>query len=231
MGHSSPTTTVVVLLFAGVVTTVPLWLFGAGARAVPLIVLGLLQYIAPTMQFVLGAAIYHEPFAVTQLIGFCIIWTALIVFTVEGMAQRRRLALATVTARESDRKPGRNRATEPPHKEQPMNFGITKTIPAKRGMAAVDALYEGDSPGEFEFHMAGTPSRLEPGHYVYTIFDNQIIGRLKITRLVPGAVNPKSGKPRTLIYVATPGERLPHPIPRRGHQGTRYYDGADWPAI
>lgn len=109
-----------------------------------------------------------------------------------------------------------------------MSFGITKTIPAEHGQAAVDALYDG-SLSEHEFHMAGKPSKLAIGDYVYTIFNNQIVGRLKITRIVSGAVNPKSGKPRSLIYVAAPGTRLPHPIPRQGHQGTRYYDGADWP--
>ena len=95
-------------------------------------------------------------------------------------------------------------------------------------MDAVNALYDGRLH-EFEFHMAGTPSRLQPGHFVYTIFNNQIIGRLKIVRIEGGAVNPESGRPRTLVFVAAPGERLPHPIPRQGHQGTRYYDGADWP--
>lgn len=109
-----------------------------------------------------------------------------------------------------------------------MSFGITKTIPQKHGVEAVNALYEGP-PGEFEFHMAGSPSRLEVGHYVYTIFDGYLIGRLEIIRLQGGAVNPKSGKPRTLVYVRTPGERLEVPIPREGHRGTRYYDGADWP--
>lgn len=109
-----------------------------------------------------------------------------------------------------------------------MSFGITKTIPAERGQAAVDALYDG-SLHEYEFHMAGSPSKLSPGDFVYTIFHNQIVGRLRITRIVPGTVHPKSGRPRTLIYVAAPGERLPLPIPRQGHQGTRYYDGVDWP--
>jgi len=109
-----------------------------------------------------------------------------------------------------------------------MSYGITKTIPAERTLAEVDDLFNG-TLSEFEFHMAGTPSKLAPGDFVYTIYNNQLIGRLRITRLEPGATNPKSGRPRTLIYVAAPGERLPHPIPRQGHQGTRYYDGADWP--
>ena len=110
-----------------------------------------------------------------------------------------------------------------------MNFGITKTIPAREGQKAVDALYDG-TLSEYEFHMAGKPSKLEVGHYVYTIFGDQLIGRLRIKELIPGAVNPKSGKPRTLIMVAAPGERLAAPIPKKGHRGTRYTEGEDWPA-
>lgn len=109
-----------------------------------------------------------------------------------------------------------------------MSFGITKTIPAKAGIETLNALYDG-SVQEYEFHMAGTPSKLEAGHYVYTIFNDQLHGRLKIKRLVGGATNPKSGRPRTLIIVAAPGERLETPIPKKGHRGTRYYDGAEWP--
>ncbi|MGD8456121.1 MAG: hypothetical protein PVF83_07035 [Anaerolineales bacterium] len=105
--------------------------------------------------------------------------------------------------------------------------GITKTIPQKHGIEAVNTLYDGPV-GEFEFHMAGKPSKLKVGDYVYTIWDNMLIGRLTITRIETGAVNPQSGKPRSLIFVATPGERLAEPIPRQGHRGTRYYDGVDW---
>jgi hypothetical protein len=109
-----------------------------------------------------------------------------------------------------------------------MNFGITKTIPAGEGQEGIDALYDG-SLSEFEFHMAGTPSKLKAGHYVYTIFADQMIGRLRISKLIPGAVNPNSGKPRTLIIVDAPGERLATPIPKKGHRGTRYTEGEDWP--
>jgi hypothetical protein len=109
-----------------------------------------------------------------------------------------------------------------------MSNGITKTLPAERSQEEVDKLFDG-TVGEYEFHMAGTPSKLGIGDYVYTIYHNKLIGRLPIVRLESGATNPKSGRRRTLVYVSTPGERLPHPIPRQGHQGTRYYDGADWP--
>jgi hypothetical protein len=110
-----------------------------------------------------------------------------------------------------------------------MSFGITKTIPARDGMEAVDSLFDG-SLAEYEFHMAGNPSKLKVGDFVYTIFGNQLHGRLKINKIAGGAVNPKSGKPRTLIFVTAPGERLAKPIARKGHQGTRYFDGSDWPA-
>ena len=108
-----------------------------------------------------------------------------------------------------------------------MNFGITKTIPASRGDKGIESLYDG-TLSEFEFHMAGKPSRLKVGDYVYTIFNDQLRGRLRITELIGGKINPKSGKPRTLIMVGCPGEKFVVPVSRRGHRGTRYYDGADW---
>lgn len=87
-----PSTTVL-LAFSGVVTAVPLLLFASGARQVPLTTLGILQYIAPTMQFAIGILIYREPFDQTRLLGFGIVWLALGVYTVEGyLSRRRRLA-------------------------------------------------------------------------------------------------------------------------------------------
>jgi chloramphenicol-sensitive protein RarD len=70
------------LLFgAGVVTAVPLLLFGAGAQSLPLFVLGFLQYISPTMTLLLGTLIYHEPFTRGHLLSFAIICIALIIFS------------------------------------------------------------------------------------------------------------------------------------------------------
>lgn len=106
-----------------------------------------------------------------------------------------------------------------------MDFGITKTIPANEGRDTVENLYNG-SIAHYEFHMAGKPSKLEVGHFVYTIFNDEIIGRLRITALVPGASNPKSGRPRTLIIVSCPGEKFANPITKKGHRGTRYTEAA-----
>jgi len=108
-----------------------------------------------------------------------------------------------------------------------MSFGITKTIPASRGDKGIDSLYDG-SIAEFEFHMAGKPSRLEVGDFVYTIFNDELRGRLRIKELIGGAVNPSSGRPRTLILVECPGDKISQPIARKGHRGTRYYDGEEW---
>lgn len=110
-----------------------------------------------------------------------------------------------------------------------MKFGITKTIPAIAGIETIDSLYDG-SLSEYEFHMAGkTPTRLKTGDYVYTIFGDQLHGRLKIREFITGEVNPNSGKPRILIIVDAPGERLTNPLPKKGHRGTRYTEGEDWP--
>lgn len=108
-----------------------------------------------------------------------------------------------------------------------MSFGITKTIPASRGDEGIDSLFDGSIP-EFEFHMAGKPSKLKVGDYVYAIFNDELRGRMRIKELIGGAVNPKSGRDRTLILVECPGKKIKKRIARKGHRGTRYYDGADW---
>jgi chloramphenicol-sensitive protein RarD len=76
---------------AGVVTTIPLLMFASAAQRIPLSTVGVLQYITPTMQFLLGVLLYHEPFNRFHLIGFSIVWVALIFFWLEGfLAGRRR---------------------------------------------------------------------------------------------------------------------------------------------
>ena len=77
------------MIGGGLVTTVPLLLFAAAVRTVPLSVIGILQYIGPTLQFLLGVFVYHEPFSRTQLIGFSIVWTALAVYAGDSLRARR----------------------------------------------------------------------------------------------------------------------------------------------
>lgn len=82
--------TTALLLGAGVITAVPLLLFGAGANRINLSTIGILQYIAPTMQFLIGVYLYNEPFTQARLIGFCIIWLALLVYATDGLRNGRR---------------------------------------------------------------------------------------------------------------------------------------------
>jgi len=76
---------------AGVVTTIPLLLFASAAQLIPLSTVGVLQYITPTMMFLLGVLAYHEPFNRSHLIGFCIVWLALILFAAENLWVRRAI--------------------------------------------------------------------------------------------------------------------------------------------
>ena len=94
-GHSSTLTTVLLML-TGPATAVPLLLFGAAARKISLTMLGLMQYIAPTMQFLIGVWLYKEPFTFANLIGFCIIWVALILLWGEGYRYYRRARAVAV---------------------------------------------------------------------------------------------------------------------------------------
>ncbi len=87
--RSSEAVTVLFMIGTGVVTATPLVFFAAAARRVPLSMLGLLQYIAPTMQFLIGITAFREPFSLQKLVGFAIIWVALAVYSLEGAWQRR----------------------------------------------------------------------------------------------------------------------------------------------
>ncbi len=73
----------------GLVTAVPLICFGAAAVRIPLVTIGLLQYLAPTFQFILGVWIFHEPMPTSRWIGFMLVWAALAIFTAEALANRR----------------------------------------------------------------------------------------------------------------------------------------------
>lgn len=79
-------TTRLLLLAAGPVTAVPLLLFAAGARRIPFSTLGLLQYLGPSLQLLIGVWLYHEPFA-ERAPGYVLIWIALAIFSVEGLVQ------------------------------------------------------------------------------------------------------------------------------------------------
>lgn len=80
---------------AGLITTVPLLMFASALQRIPLFLVGILQYITPTLQFLIGVLIYHEPFAYDKLIGFALVWVALIIFGVEGfLAHRGQVAEA-----------------------------------------------------------------------------------------------------------------------------------------
>jgi chloramphenicol-sensitive protein RarD len=79
----------VLLAAAGPITAVPLLLFAAGARRIPLSMLGLIQYITPTLQLLIGVIIYGEFFGHDQLIGYGAIWTALALYSLEGFYRAR----------------------------------------------------------------------------------------------------------------------------------------------
>lgn len=78
------------LLMAGVMTATPLLFFAAGARRVPLTVIGLLQFIAPIMQFITGAFLLGEPMPLERWIGFGLVWLSLIVLTTDSLVAARR---------------------------------------------------------------------------------------------------------------------------------------------
>lgn len=83
------------LMAAGPVTAIPLLMFAYGARRIPLSLVGLLQYIGPSIQLLLGVWLYHEPFAGAKLIGFAMIWLGLAVYSGEALLRGWRLRINT----------------------------------------------------------------------------------------------------------------------------------------
>ncbi|MGI9277335.1 MAG: EamA family transporter RarD, partial [Endozoicomonas sp.] len=78
------------LFLAGVVTTVPLICFNIAAKKLSLTVLGILQYLGPSLSFLVGVFIYNEPLELPQMITFALIWTALAIFTMDGIRQQQK---------------------------------------------------------------------------------------------------------------------------------------------
>jgi len=88
--------TTFLLILAGPITILPLLLFGASARLIDLSMLGFIQYITPTIQLLIGVIIYREPFTHESLLGFSLIWIALIILSVEGFLQNRKTRTAAL---------------------------------------------------------------------------------------------------------------------------------------
>jgi len=78
------------LVVGGPLTALPLLLFAASARRLPLATVGLLQYLSPTIQLALGVWVFHEPFDRVRLLGFGFIWAALVLYSVDGWRRSRR---------------------------------------------------------------------------------------------------------------------------------------------
>src|SRR6185295_17657792 len=87
-GHDAwtlaPTSLRTLLVAAGPITAVPLVCFAAGARRIPLSLVGILQYLGPSLQLGLGVFVFHEPLPTAKLAGFALIWIALVLYAGEG---------------------------------------------------------------------------------------------------------------------------------------------------
>lgn len=91
LGTSDPG--IVALLFgSGIVTAVPLFLFAYSARQLPYSTVGVLQYIAPSLQLVCGVLLYRESFGSARAAGFCLVWAALLLYAADGLWRAHRAA-------------------------------------------------------------------------------------------------------------------------------------------
>lgn len=97
LGHSGFVVNTM-LIFSGPLTAITLFLFAYGTRQLPYSTVGVLQYIAPSLQFACGVFVLHEPFDHARAIGFAVIWTALIIYAGEGLRLSRKQQARTVTA-------------------------------------------------------------------------------------------------------------------------------------
>ena len=78
------------LIGCGVITAVPLLLFAGAANRVSLTVLGMCQYLAPSLQFLIGVLLLHEPMPGARLAGFGLVWLALVIFTLDAVRHHRQ---------------------------------------------------------------------------------------------------------------------------------------------
>jgi chloramphenicol-sensitive protein RarD len=92
-GHTGPAIAAL-LIGSGIFTAVPLFLFAYGARRLPYSTVGVLQYIAPSLQLACGVLFYHESFEPARAAGFGLLWAALILYAADGVWRARRLARA-----------------------------------------------------------------------------------------------------------------------------------------
>jgi chloramphenicol-sensitive protein RarD len=95
--HSPPVSNLL-MVGAGLVTTVPLLMFASAVQRIPLSTVGILQYINPTIALLLGVFLFHEPFNLSLLIGFSIVWLALVIYWAENfLTSRRRRSVPAVS--------------------------------------------------------------------------------------------------------------------------------------
>jgi chloramphenicol-sensitive protein RarD len=95
-GHVSAGHTAL-MVFSGIATAIPLLLFAGAANRVPMVGIGILQYVAPILQLACGLLIYHEPMPAARLAGFGLVWIALIIFTVDAVRGARQRTMADPT--------------------------------------------------------------------------------------------------------------------------------------
>ena len=95
-GAGSSLGTLGLLALSGPVTTIPLLFFGAAARQLRLSTMGILQYLSPTLQFLLAVVAFREPFSTAQIVSFGCIWTAIAIYTADSYRAVRQDRLALV---------------------------------------------------------------------------------------------------------------------------------------
>lgn len=82
------------LVASGAITAIPLFLFAYGARRLPYSTIGIIQYLAPTLQLIIAVLVFHEPFTLAHAVGFACIWAALLIYATDGLRRARMAAKA-----------------------------------------------------------------------------------------------------------------------------------------